>query len=302
MKFICLEIDKQATLKDLCTPSKLEKESNLTCLFTIKDGKNGKVFYHGNQHVTNLLTMTENDTANKTIAEYMADTGITVASNLGTVNEAKDFTFKTNEPKKLKTEMWFTLFTDEGIKFYRPQRLDTSKQIPVIEVLEEIGQNCDGVGIINEPDPGEINASYSVDDTVWPILIDIPVKNLLVNAYKASCNMKRFKSVDANPLDYGVIDGTTYLIISKKEQNGDYIYLGVKEESEYKAFTGADIAMPTTGTGVTSFNGRTGDVTPASGDYDLADCTADSTHRTVTDTEKATWNGKTDWLTDQVFN
>lgn len=49
--------------------------------------------------------------------------------------------------------------------------------------------------------------------------------------------------------------------------------------------------------GVTSVNGQTGAVTLTIPD-ELADLTQDSTHRTVTDTEKSTWNEKQDAISD----
>lgn len=52
---------------------------------------------------------------------------------------------------------------------------------------------------------------------------------------------------------------------------------------------------------VSSVNGQTGVVVLSIPD-ELADLTADATHRTVTDTEKSTWNGKADALTsDQNY-
>ena len=51
------------------------------------------------------------------------------------------------------------------------------------------------------------------------------------------------------------------------------------------------------GGGVSSVNGETGDVVLDIPEA-LSELTEDSTHRTVTDTEKATWNGKQDAISD----
>lgn len=48
------------------------------------------------------------------------------------------------------------------------------------------------------------------------------------------------------------------------------------------------------GGAVSSVFNRTGDIVAQEGDYTLAQITEDSTHRTVTDAEKSTWNGKAD--------
>lgn len=48
------------------------------------------------------------------------------------------------------------------------------------------------------------------------------------------------------------------------------------------------------GGAVSSVFNRTGDIVAQEGDYTLAQITEDSTHRTVTDAEKLTWNGKAD--------
>lgn len=53
-----------------------------------------------------------------------------------------------------------------------------------------------------------------------------------------------------------------------------------------------DAAVVASTTGVSSFNTRTGAVTPATGDYTGAQITQDSTHRFTTDAEKTTWNAK----------
>ena len=115
-----------------------------------------------------------------------------------------------------------------------------------------------------------------------------------------------FGTYNTNDIDF--ITGTTYAGMTSKFKINSNGQLNIGTTPTTGATTDMVLLRDSSGNikqisypaggGVTSFNSRTGAITPTSGDYTLAQCTDDSTHRIVSDSEKSIWNAKQDALSN----
>lgn len=231
MRFICPEIDKTADIKDLCRLSpenSASLEGNLVKLFYVRQNMTDS-YYYGREVLKKLLNVYNVDNTPKTISEFSSYIGVPIAHNLSDTFNTKTIAFQVSELLKLKTEMWFTIFTDEGLKFYAPKRASTSKEIMKYTVVERWYQYANQAGFAGDTS-GEVFGSYLKGDTINAVILGDDEKNAIVNTYMASCDViKVAVGYQVDPLSYVNEAGTVYVAVSSKLQDGLYYITMVKE-------------------------------------------------------------------------
>lgn len=106
-------------------------------------------------------------------------------------------------------------------------------------------------------------------------------------------NIKRIVFLEYEPNDRTVM-------WAKPSDNGQFVFL-VYNNGAWQQLSSADgvtINISDISVNLSAFNNDTGFVTSEDIPTDLKDLQDDSTHRTVTDAEKTTWNGKQDAIND----
>lgn len=339
MRFICPEIVKQTKFALPSVFDLFKVSGEYTDLldgalqrvyYTFKDEL--KNYYYGKATLYKYLSAITESTTPMTIAEYAIYAGIGITDNLGATVEAMDCYFQEAELLKLKTEMWLTIFGENGMYFYKPERLATSQQITNFTIIEQITQETNDYGFFGETGYN-LSASVLAGDTVNIATIGDDLKTLICNCNRACADILVISSAqDADPLAYicdmKLTAGKVYLAVSKREVEGGFQYTMVKESKATFTFAQGDVTNPNVSSGssgVSSFNGRTGDVSPQAGDYDASDVglgnvsnvaqlpasylDTDGTLAANSDTKVASQKAaktyadtKLDWLTSQIFN
>lgn len=250
MRFTCPEIDRAGTIQDLYKISKVKTD--------ILDNSLNRIFYQVENNLTSyqyarpmmfkyLSAITQSTTA-MTIAEYATYAGITISDNLGATVEAMDFYFMTAELRKLKTEMFLTIFGENGIYFYKPEKLAASVKITSFNIIGRVRQENINYGFYGEAGYS-LSASVLDGDTINAATIDDDLKTLIINTNKAAADVIIISTgYDAAPLDYIndplLTGGITYLAVSKKEVNGIFQIFMVRESAGTYTFAQGDVTNP----------------------------------------------------------
>lgn len=247
MRFICPELDSASRVKDLCKVLNYKTanvEGNLYPILYASTDKDGENYFYGSDKVKKYLNVFHVDFVPRLTSEIATLIGLPVLTNFSATEALKRIVMSAGELLKLKTEAWITIFTDQDIRFYKPERLDSSKAIASYKIIERYKQIDNAIGFQGESS-GSIFTDLVVGDTLNPTIIDSEVKNMIVNAYTASADLVKFTSgMSANPLDYINDKGIVYLVISKREDDGIYYYTGIRESKIAQTFSGGNVDNP----------------------------------------------------------
>lgn len=253
MRFICKDIDPQAKFTDLMLPS-LEQSTTqtdngniLSLSISTWSKTNGTQNYYAKNAIKNYYTKRIVDTTAKTIASFATWSGQTITTNMNSTLAANSYYFNAGNVLKLKTGMWFTIFTDSGIIFTAPQRTATSKLIQNITVVGTYKYANWKTGVLMD---GETGGDYRIDidpqDTIIPLVVDSNAKNQIVNVEQAKNNYIFFTAGNTSiqPLDYVIYNGTNYVILSMKQDKDQMLYIAVIEDTDTYTYNASNI-VPT---------------------------------------------------------
>ena len=220
------------------------QESSLMARETVlstETEKEGRVDFYASPESLRYFESRRSDIVYRTIAEFAAQYKLSITDNTGLTTK---FRFSFTKYGDLKSDFWFTLFTDLGLQFLKPVKGQNSKRIGSYRVLSRY-QNRKASGYSFE---GESSASlycYAPCRNIEPAVIDSKLKTLALNKWRAmQDNLGIASYEDAMPLDYITLDGITYIIVGKTTRSGsETLYRCVRETDDSYSFTGADIAL-----------------------------------------------------------
>jgi hypothetical protein len=264
MRFITPEIVKanlSEYLSELYKTTDIKKEAeqdtagnNLPRVSEIMQENTKPAYTYGSTQLYYLYeSINYDDTSGRTIADLSSDINgsITNYTSLSTEGFTWQFQNWINTNKPFKTSFWWTIITDQGIIFTKPERQASSNQIATFKVVSHNDRtdNLDNVSYQGETG-ADIYISANVDMVV-PDTLDSTLKTMTINKFKSANDVVIIRSqYDANPLDYIVYNNNTYLVINKKQLTAPaalkalYEYICIREVTDTYTITGSDETPP----------------------------------------------------------
>lgn len=200
-------------------------------------GSDGSDYVYIPEAIQNMRAVHAIDSNVRSISTLASDIGLTIEDNLST---AKTFRFLFQRPLDIRSSLWFTVVSEEGLHFLKPVRGSGAKLINAFEVMAE-SQDMQTADFTGESD-GDFTIGIDVQCTV-PIAADATVKTWALNKYRAQGFTVWVESPeDAAPLDFFHYAGETFVILSRQESGrGTWIYTAVRESDETYSFSGSNI-------------------------------------------------------------
>jgi hypothetical protein len=264
MRFITPEIVKanlSEYLSELYKTTDIKKEAeqdtagnNLPRVSKIMQENTKPAYTYGSTQLYYLYeSINYDDTSGRTIADLSSDINGSITNYTGLSTEGFTWQFQNwiNTNKPFKTSFWWTIITDQGIIFTKPERQTSSNQIATFKVVSHNDRtdNLDNVSYQGETG-ADIYISANVDMAV-PDTLDSTLKTMTINKFKSANDVVIIRSqYDANPLDYIVYNNNTYLVINKKQLTAPtalkalYEYICIREVTDTYTITGSDETPP----------------------------------------------------------
>lgn len=281
MRFICPELLKanlSEYISELYKTTAIKKEAeqdmsgtNMPKVSDVTQENTKPSYVYGTTGLYYLYeSLDYDDTSGRTIADLSSDINGTITNYTDLSTEGFTFQFQNWQDKKkpFKTSFWWTILTDSGPIFAKPERQSTSNQIATYTVVSrnKRSDNFDDVHY-----QGESGADFYISanvDVVVPDSLDDTLKTMTLNKFKSANDVLIIRSnYNASPLDYVVDNNNTYLVINKKQITQQsvskplYEYMCIKEVSDTYTFSGADQEPPVHPLIGTSVGGSTGSAT-----------------------------------------
>lgn len=245
-RFICLEFDTDLTALFVQRPTAAD-------IITTSDGEtlkkahllkaqDGQTVLYSNDLIKKLAYTYNLNTTPMNMASLAASIGLTLSSNLSSSIQSKLYYWNHRKAIEIKSDMWYTVFTESGIMLVAPIRLSTSREVTEFNIVAD-KQNL----FLNANISGEsgMDISLAVDNTyVNPVTLDSELKSEALRKWKSNQRTMVIESgQDAAAMDWLSYDGLNFVVVSKKENSGRYIYHVVQEVNENYSFTGANITL-----------------------------------------------------------
>lgn len=252
MRYVCPELDQRSdSWQDLLVSSTTKSKTlavdglNFHRVLTLSKTESGiarnTYFFGASEMLSAVYASRRFDGTLRTIEELADDIGVSITTNF---DDSADYAFWVRNLWEMRTNLWYTVFTDDGVSFYLPKR--GSKQLKSFTVVGE--QHREGI-CANLFIEGEASGSYPValdGRNVAPETEDDTQKNRILNKMLSKNNRLTVDSkMDVDVLTWLACDGSDYVILSRRKMTTDsgvtyYRYEAVLEMDESVTFTGAD--------------------------------------------------------------
>jgi len=185
----------------------------------------------------------------RTVAEFGTHTGIAIIQSFTNTDA---FYWNTDDVFELASSYWFTILTPDGLTFATPKA--TGKERGMVLKSDLVIRESDRAlinkgSVINYRGESTGDILISANTQINPALITDTYKDMAVNKEIARRNYIVFNAPAVyNLLDYvTTYDGVKYVIMSgRKVQKDVYEYTAVKEVTDSRSYTGADVGFPLT--------------------------------------------------------
>jgi hypothetical protein len=199
------------------------------------------VYFYGLPVVRSYLQTINNDNAHRTVAQFCEDHGITLASSNLTTDYKLWFNITT--PTELVSDLFWTVFADDGIHFINQTRTGVYRGIVTrSQIIVESNLNPD-YSIGYEGETGYDMTIAVNSKAIIPDYISLSEKKACVNKLKMKSAQIQFESgLEMEPGDWVQYDGRgVYIVISRYEMKSGLRYVAVKEVNEDYSFTGESV-------------------------------------------------------------